>query len=65
MPSLDFEQRIDQVLELAGLDPHTGASARLRELLESISCMPPPPADDEFARLLEQISDGQRSQWRR
>lgn len=65
MPSVDFEQRIDQVLELAGLDPDTGSSARLREVLESISCMPPPPTDDEFARLLEQIPDGQRARWRR
>lgn len=57
MSSVDFDQRIDEVLELGGLDPHTGSSARVREVLESIHSMPPPPTDDEFARLLEQISD--------
>ncbi|GFE87231.1 hypothetical protein GCM10011488_21850 [Steroidobacter agaridevorans] len=57
MPSDDSDHRIDQLLELAGLDPQTSSSILARRVLESINSRPPPLTDTEFGELLQQISE--------
>lgn len=57
MPSDDSDQRIDELLDLAGLAPQTVSSTLVRRVLESINSRRPPPTDTEFAKLLQQISE--------
>lgn len=57
MPSDDSDHRIDQLLELAGLDLQNSSSILARRVLESINSRPPMQTDTEFAKLLQQISE--------
>ena len=57
MTSDDSDHRIDELLQLAGLDPRTRSSTHIRAVLESINTRRLPATDAEFARLLRKIPD--------